>query len=58
MDHLSRFPESRDELLNYDVLILGDLTAEHLNASQQQAIVDFCGTIWKSCYFSGHHIMH
>ncbi len=36
-----RFPETRDELFKYDVLILGDLTAEHINSAQQQAIVDF-----------------
>lgn len=36
-----RFPETRDELFKYDVLILGDLTAEHINSAQEQAIVDF-----------------
>ena len=36
-----RFPETSDELFKYDVLILGDLTAEHINLGQQQAIVDF-----------------
>ncbi len=36
-----RFPETLAELLTYDVLILGDVTAEHLTPSQQSAIVDF-----------------
>lgn len=47
----TRFPESRDELLEYDVLILGDLTAEHLNAGQQQAIVDFVEQFGKAVIF-------
>ena len=37
----ARFPETFAELSKYDVLILGDLGEEHLNAAQQRAIVDF-----------------
>lgn len=36
-----RFPETLAELSKYDVLILGDLGAEHLTETQQLAIVDF-----------------
>ena len=36
-----RFPETHAELSKYDVLILGDLRAEHLTKTQQRAIVDF-----------------
>ena len=36
-----RFPETLAELSKYDVLILGDLRAEHLTQTQQRAIVDF-----------------
>ena len=35
------FPETFAELSKYDVLILGDLRAEHLTKTQQLAIVDF-----------------
>jgi hypothetical protein len=37
----SRFPETLAELSKYDVLILGDLQAEHLTTTQQRAIVNF-----------------
>ena len=36
-----RFPETLVQLSKYDVLILGDLRAEHLTKTQQLAIVDF-----------------
>ena len=36
-----RFPETHAELSKYDVLILGDLRAEHLTKTQQRAIADF-----------------
>ena len=36
-----RFPETRTQLSEYDVLILGDLGDEHLTTAQQRAIVDF-----------------
>ena len=36
-----RFPETLAELSKYDVLILGDVGAEHLTETQQRAIVDF-----------------
>lgn len=51
----SRFPESRDELLKNDVLILGDLSVEHLNTSQQQAIVDFVEQFGKAVIFLPSH---
>ena len=45
VNHLSaRFPETREELSAYDVLIFGDVTAAHLTATQQRLIVDFVET--------------
>ena len=38
---IRRFPETREELSKYDVLIFGELTAEHLTAVQQRRIVEF-----------------
>ena len=38
---IQRFPETREELSKYDVLIFGELTAEHLPAAQQRLIVEF-----------------
>ena len=46
-----RFPKTRAELLKYDVLILGDLTDEHLTHAQQNAIVDFVETHGKPIIF-------
>ena len=46
-----RFPETLTELSKYDVLILGDLGAEHLSETQQRAIVDFVETQGKPVIF-------
>ncbi len=46
-----QFPETLTELSNYDVLILGDLGAEHLTKTQQRAIVDFVETQGKPVIF-------
>ena len=46
-----RFPETLAELSKYDVLILGDLRAEHLTVTQQRAIVDFVETQGKPVIF-------
>jgi len=48
---ISRFPETRDELLQYDVLILGDISEGHLTIAQQQAIVDFVEQRGKAVIF-------
>lgn len=48
---VTHFPKTRDELFKYDVLILGDLTAEHINSAQQQAIVDFVEQRGKAVIF-------
>ncbi len=37
----SRFPESRDELLQYDLIVLGDLPLESFSDEQQEWLVDF-----------------
>lgn len=52
---LARFPETREELFKYDVLILGDLSAEHLTTVQQQTIVDFVETRGKAVIFLPSH---
>ena len=41
---IQQFPETREELSKYDVLIFGELTAEHLTAVQQRFIVEFVET--------------
>ena len=46
-----RFPETLAELSKYDVLILGDVGAEHLTKTQQHAIVDFVETQGKPVIF-------
>ncbi|RKU16778.1 hypothetical protein C6500_16265 [Candidatus Poribacteria bacterium] len=46
-----RFPETLAELSKYDVLILGDLGAEHFTETQQRAIVDFVETQGKPVIF-------
>ena len=46
-----QFPETLAELSKYDVLILGDLGAEHLTKTQQRAIVDFVETQGKPVIF-------
>lgn len=50
-----RFPETREELFKYDVLILGDLTAQHLTTAQQQAIIDFVEVRGKAVVFLPSH---
>ena len=52
---LSRFPETREELFKYDVLILGDLSAGHFTTAQQQAIVDFVEQRGKAVIFLPSH---
>lgn len=46
-----RFPETLAELSKYDVLILGDLGAEHFTKTQHRAIVDFVETQGKPVIF-------
>ena len=46
-----QFPETLAELSKYDVLILGDVGAEHLTKTQQRAIVDFVETQGKPVIF-------
>jgi len=38
---LATFPTSRDDLFNYDVIILGDVDPSFLSAGQQEALVEF-----------------
>ena len=51
----TRFPETREELYQYDVLILGDITDEHLTMAQQQAVVDFVEQRGKAVIFLPSH---
>ena len=46
-----RFPESIEELRQYDVLILGDLSEQHLTKTQQQAISTYVIEHSKSVIF-------
>ncbi len=48
---IQRFPETREELSKYDVLIFGELTAEHLTAVQQRLIVEFVETEGRAVIF-------
>ncbi len=47
----SRFPDTREELFTYDVLILGDVGAEQLTSEQQRFIIDFVETAGKTIFF-------
>lgn len=51
LSEMPQFPETLTELSKYDVLILGDLGAEHLTKTQQRAIVDFVETQGKPVIF-------
>ncbi len=51
----TRFPETREELYQYDVLILGDISVEHLTIAQQQSIVDFVEQRGKAVIFLPSH---
>ena len=46
-----QFPETRDALFKYDILILGDLSAKQLTPAQHQAIVDFVDIRGKAVIF-------
>ena len=48
---IQRFPETREELSKYDVLIFGELTAEHLTSVQQRRIVEFVETEGRAVVF-------
>ncbi|MDE0316600.1 MAG: hypothetical protein OXM61_17075 [Candidatus Poribacteria bacterium] len=52
---LLQFPKTREELYEYDVLILGDLSAEHLTTMQQRAVVDFVEQRGKAVIFLPSH---
>ena len=53
LHRVPRFPETLDELLAYDVLIIGDLRATALTQAQQSAIVDFVEKHGKAIIFLG-----
>lgn len=55
LGQLPRFPETREELFKYDVLILGDLSAEHLTVAQQEMIIDFVEMHGKAVIFLPSH---
>ena len=50
-----RFPDTRQDLYKYDVLILGDISSEHLTSTQQEAIIDFVETRGKAIIFLPSH---
>lgn len=51
----NHFPKTLEELSKYDVIILGDLTAGHLNTTQQQAVRDFVEKRGKAVIFLPSH---
>ncbi len=55
-NQVSQFPETREEIFNYDVLIFGDISADHLTIAQQKAIVDFVEQQGKAVIFLPSHI--
>ena len=57
---ISQFPQTLDDLLFYDVLIVGDLRSNTLTARQHTAIVDFVEKEGKAVIFLGgrHSLGH
>ncbi len=53
LNHIPHFPETLDDLLFYDVLIIGDLLLGILTPEQHTAIVDFVEKRGKSVIFLG-----
>ena len=52
-NRVSRFPDTLDDLLFYDVLIIGDLRSNTLTPQQHTAIVDFVEKEGKAVIFLG-----
>jgi len=53
LNEVRQFPDTLQELLFYDVLIVGDILSNSLNAAQQTAIVDFVEKRGKAIIFLG-----
>lgn len=52
-EQVSRFPETVEDLLFYDILIIGDLSPNTLTSQQHTAIVDFVEKEGKAAIFLG-----
>ena len=52
-DEVCQFPDTRDELMAYDVLIVGDILSNTLNAMQQAAVVESVEKHGKAIIFLG-----
>ncbi|MCG9127067.1 hypothetical protein JT359_05630 [Candidatus Poribacteria bacterium] len=48
---ITQFPNTLQDLTKYDILILGDITDQHLTTTQQQSIVNFIEDRGKSVVF-------
>ena len=52
-DEVRQFPDTLDELMTHDVLIVGDILSNTLNSIQQSAVVDFVEKHGKAIIFLG-----
>ena len=54
-EQITQLPDTLQTLAKYDILILGDLTDQHLTSSQQQSIIDFIEVRGKAVIFLPSH---
>ncbi len=54
-EQITQLPETLQALAKYDILILGDLTDQHLTPTQQQSIIDFIEDRGKAVIFLPSH---
>lgn len=54
-EQITQLPDTLQALAKYDILILGDLTDQHLTPTQQQSIIDFIEVRGKAVVFFPSH---
>lgn len=54
-EQITQLPDTLQTLAKYDILILGDLTDQHLTPTQQQFIIDFIDVRGKAVIFLPSH---
>lgn len=54
-EQITQLPDTLQALAKYDILILGDLTDQHLTPTQQQSIIDFIEDRGKAIIFLPSH---
>ena len=54
-EQITQLPDTLQGLSKYDILILGDLTDQHLTPTQQQSIIDFIEVRGKAVVFLPSH---